>query len=430
MSRRLEYMLLALLAIIIAGASTAHCQTTVTVTGTIRDIAGNVVTSGNIEFWPRPGGDATISGYSRYAMGAKSTCGITGAGLIKANDLIAACTVVKNTALTPAGSYYFVRMCPSFVCTGEFNWYAITDPTDLTTVVPTPGTSPAESFVNVVSNQTIGGNKTFTGITTFNASVVFANSTPFTVSGTGVVANLTVEHLDPTFDVRTANLYSVSVTNPAAPRTITWPDPGANDDILYRLATQTVKGKTIDCTGGANDNTCTTEIIAVYQLGDCQNATATSFLSLPVANPVVAACITGANVQQGSSDAADGANSLSGQGHFLLPANWNGTLNARVVAQYTGTTGVVKWQLATACVAVDGSESNDPAFNTASTATQTVPGTANRPQATDIAAVTVTGCAAREIMHWKLFRDPTDAADTSASTAKALFVEFSWTRSY
>ncbi len=47
--------------------------------------------------------------------------------------------------------------------------FAINPALDITTVVPTPATSPAYNFTDLFSNQTIGGNKNFTGTTSFGA---------------------------------------------------------------------------------------------------------------------------------------------------------------------------------------------------------------------------------------------------------------------
>src|SRR5205807_1955545 len=73
------------------------------------------------------------------------------------------CTVMNNTALSPPGTSYTVCIQPNFVTPGScFNWYALGGVTDITTVVPTPSTAPAFTFVDTYSNQLIGGMKTFT----------------------------------------------------------------------------------------------------------------------------------------------------------------------------------------------------------------------------------------------------------------------------
>ena len=55
------------------------------------------------------------------------------------------------------------------------------------------------------------------------------------------------------FEVATANLTTFTVSNPAAPRTITFPDPGGADSVVYLGATQTLTGKSLTApaiTGG------------------------------------------------------------------------------------------------------------------------------------------------------------------------------------
>lgn len=168
--------ILALLLFSIAG----YAQTTTTVTGTIKDLSGAVVTSGQVTFQLQPGFDTTISGSARFSPSIV-TCGISGAGAIKALDLVSACTVTWNTALIPQNSYYKVCIQANFVAGGAcFNWYALVSSFDLTTAVPTPGTAPAFTFVDLITSQTISGNKTFSGVNTFSAIPVF----PSGISGT------------------------------------------------------------------------------------------------------------------------------------------------------------------------------------------------------------------------------------------------------
>ena len=68
-------------------------------------------------------------------------------------------------------------------------------------------------------------------------------------------------------------------------------------------------------------------------------------------------------------------------------------------------------------------ETDDPAFNTASTVTDTAKGTTNQTNDAAITTVTVTGCAAGELMHLKILRDAAHASDTLAATARLIGVE-------
>jgi len=152
----------------------------------------------------------------------------------------------------------------------------------------------------------------------------------------------------------------------------------------------------------------------------CQNATASLLWDTPTSSPAVAACITGTNTQKGVADFADAAN-LSMQLTLLLPTDFNGNVDAKFKWLTTATTGDVVWQLATICVA--DAETDDPAFNTASTVTDTAKGTTNQTNDASITNLTMTGCAAGELLHIKLFRDSAHASDTLAATARLIGLE-------
>lgn len=155
---------IALFAVI--GCSLVLAQTTTTVTGTVKDLTQALVTSGKVTFALTPSRDTTIAGYARFSS-QTVTCTITGAGLIKALDGVSACTVTMNTALQPTGTYYAVCYWPANVKTACFTFYAVLSSYDWSTVVPTPTTSPAQNYVDIFSNQTIGGTKIFSGSVTF-----------------------------------------------------------------------------------------------------------------------------------------------------------------------------------------------------------------------------------------------------------------------
>lgn len=155
----------------------------------------------------------------------------------------------------------------------------------------------------------------------------------------------------------------------------------------------------------------------------CDNATASSpEWSFPTTNPGVPACVTGTNTQKGVLDFADGANSLSAQWQILLPSDWKAAgLDMTFVWFTSATANAVVWQAQTICVA--DAETGDPAFNTASTVTDTAKGTTLQFNTATITNVTITGCAAGEVLHLKIFRDPAHASDTLAATARLVGVE-------
>jgi hypothetical protein len=179
----LESTLLKRLALIVLLLSSlaAFAQTT-TFSGTISDLTGTPVTSGQVLFDLKPGVDSTISGVARFTP-QTVTCGIDGTGALKNQALSGACVVTNNTALTPSGTSYKVTLCPNFACTSSFVTYATGGTVSITTVAPTPATSPVYNLVDTLNNQTIGGNKNFTGTVTFSGT--FPSLTATTInSGT------------------------------------------------------------------------------------------------------------------------------------------------------------------------------------------------------------------------------------------------------
>jgi hypothetical protein len=96
-------------------------------------------------------------------------------------------------------------------------------------------------------------------------------------------------------------------------------------------------------------------------------------------------------------------------------------VDATIKWMTSATSGDVVWQLATICVA--DAETDDPAFNTASTVTDTAKGTTLQTNDAAITTVTVTGCAAGELMHLKILRDAAHASDTLAATARLIGIE-------
>jgi len=158
----------------------------------------------------------------------------------------------------------------------------------------------------------------------------------------------------------------------------------------------------------------------------CNNVTPASHgWSFPTTNPGVPTCQTGSNTQYGTMDFADAAN-LSAQYHLKLPSDWTSTVDAKFVWFTTATTNSVVWQLSTICVA--DAETSDPAFNTASTVTDAAKGTTLQLNDATITTVTVTGCAAGELLFLKVQRDSGHASDTLAATARLVGLELTYRR--
>lgn len=144
--------------------SSAHGFTT----GDLVNIVGVTDTSYNANGLTITVTGGTTFTYAQTAGNSSSSGGFAG-NLFKPTGT-GGCIVVNNTALTPAGTSYKVSICPFFACTSQFTTFATGGTVDLTTAVPTPATLPTYSFVDTFSNQSIGGNKTFTGLNIFAAN--------------------------------------------------------------------------------------------------------------------------------------------------------------------------------------------------------------------------------------------------------------------
>lgn len=186
-------------------------------------------------------------------------------------------------------------------------------------------------------------------------------------------------------------------------------------------STDTFTNKTIDAE--ATGNTLTQSFKIWLPAAGCNNTTAASFWDLPTSTPAVAACVTGSNIQKGVLQFADTSGGFSAQNSMLLPVDWTGAIDVKIIWRTSATSGNVKWSFSTISTATDATETDDPSFNTASTVTTAVPGTANRLQTSSITGVTVTGVALSEFLHFKIFRDGNDGSDTAGASVDLIGVE-------
>lgn len=186
-------------------------------------------------------------------------------------------------------------------------------------------------------------------------------------------------------------------------------------------SSDTFTNKTIDAEG--TGNSVTIPFTIWFAAAGCSNTTAASFWDLPTSTPAVAACVTGTNTQKGVLQFADTSGGFSAQTAFLLPADWSGNVDAKIIWKTSATSGNAKFSLSTICTAVGATETDDPSFNTASTVTTAAAGTANRLQTSSISSLIVTGCAAGEFLHLKLFRDGNDGSDTLSAALDVIGVE-------
>jgi hypothetical protein len=198
----------------------------------------------------------------------------------------------------------------------------------------------------------------------------------------------------------------------------------ASDTFTLNVAAQTLTGKTVDAEGTGN---VITTVEKLWLAGAyCQNVTALSEWSTPTADPAAFACNTGTNTQKGTADFADGANELSMQYHMMLPSDFTGAIDVRFKWFTSATAGDVVWKAYSICVA--DAETSDPAFNAASTVIDTAKGTTLQDNDATITGLTITGCAAGELLYLKIGRDPAHASDTLAATASLRGVEFTYRR--
>jgi hypothetical protein len=134
-----------LCALLTLGSAAALGQTTQTYTGVIKDLAQNVVTSGQVSFTLAPPSDATIPGVGRFTP-FTLFCTINTNGTLSgyvAGVVSGACIVTSNTALSPSGTSYQICLQPQFATPGScFYDYALGGTKDISTVAPTLRTGP------------------------------------------------------------------------------------------------------------------------------------------------------------------------------------------------------------------------------------------------------------------------------------------------
>ena len=306
--------------------------------------------------------------------------------------------------------------------------------TNATGLVLTSGVTGVLPVANGGSNCSVASITCFNNITGYTA----AGATGTT--STNLVFSTSPTLVTPALGVATAtSINKVAITAPATSSTITVADGKtltssntltlagtdgttltfqATDTYVGRATTDTLTNKTYDAEGTGNVLTAPAKLW--FAAAGCNNATASPLWDLPTTNAAAAACITGTNTQKGVLD-FDATTDESAQVHLMLTAVWSGAVDVVIKWLAAATSGDVVWAVQTICVA--DAETDDPAFNTASTVTDTAKGTTNQTNDAAITGVTATGCAAGELMHVKISRDADNGSDTMTGDARLIGME-------
>jgi len=188
-------------------------------------------------------------------------------------------------------------------------------------------------------------------------------------------------------------------------------------DATKNAASATLTNKTIDPEGTGN---AIGEVEKIWIPAAGTNGTTPAPVwDLPSSGAPTATDVTGTNIHKGVLSFAD-SGLQTAQMTLLLPGDWSGALDIKILWYTTATSGNCKWQVSTAFTDTGASATDDPSFNTAQTVTTAAPGTGSRITSSSITGLTNTGSAAGALMHIKVGRDGTDGSDTIG--AAALFI--------
>jgi hypothetical protein len=109
----------------------------------------------------------------------------------------------------------------------------------------------------------------------------------------------------------------------------------------------------------------------------------------------------------------------------VLHQNWTGTLNAMLVGASGSNSGNAYMLVSTAC-APSGTNLETVSFNTTSTGTISMSGTAGVISYLTLSSINVTGCNAGNLIAIKVQRDHTNSSDTLAAVADIIGIQLQW----
>lgn len=114
--------------------------------------------------------------------------------------------------------------------------------------------------------------------------------------------------------------------------------------------------------------------------------------------------------------------------YYPLPSTWTGNTGLRFVWISPAANGDVVWAAQTVCVAASSEDFLNPAYNAVQTVTDSKT-TQGYIEIAEITPLTMTGCAADEMLSVRFYRDADDGADTLDGDAPLFGVQLYYDRS-
>lgn len=189
-------------------------------------------------------------------------------------------------------------------------------------------------------------------------------------------------------------------------------DSSGNIDFEYTESTGKISAMTVDCEDSGVNCTlyqklpgCGGDLVAV----DATGAASHIWMKAIGATVPTATAELGTNSGRGVATFPDVDGDYGYEFACLLHAGWGGNIDAKLTVDSSGSGAFVP-QIFTKCYANPAAK--DAAWNTPTTPTVTLL-TANQPAYFTIQGITTTGCAAGNVIRFKLIRNRTHVGDTA-----------------